>query len=204
MGRATERDLPRIAEIFADAFDESVRHVYGYAARPPAIAEMFRVCLAAEPGGFFVAREESGLAVGYCFAPRRVSRLWGVFFSRGFIWRWAAKLVSGQLGVGLAQVRRLLPDKASFLQTALSHRQGGGARILSVGVSSAAQGRGVGTALLKAALGRFDALGEPEVSLEVRPWNEPAVRLYRRHGFVEIGRTRDTQGEWVVMRRKRP
>lgn len=202
--RPRERDLPGIAQIFADAFVESVRHVYGYAAHPPVIQELFRLCLTAEPGGFFVARAESGRLLGYCFAPRRVSRLWGAFFSRGFAFRWAVKLVAGQLGVGWAQVRRVLPDKASFLKTALTHGQGSGARILSLGVSPAAQGRGVGGALLKAALDRFDELGEPEVQLEVRPWNEPAVRLYRRSGFVETGRTRDTQGEWLVMLRRRP
>ncbi|HHW13901.1 MAG TPA: GNAT family N-acetyltransferase, partial [Firmicutes bacterium] len=57
-------------------------------------------------------------------------------------------------------------------------------------------------ALVAAALARFDRLGVPVVQLEVRPWNDPALHLYTSLGFVETGRTRDTQGEWVVMSRR--
>jgi len=39
----------------------------------------------------------------------------------------------------------------------------------------------------------------PEVRLEVRPWNAPAIALYRNTGWREVGRTRDLEGEWIVM-----
>lgn len=194
-------DLAQVAEVFAEAFADSIRHVYGYAANPPAIVELFRVCLAAEPDALFVARE-NGRVIGYCFAPEKVRRLWGVFFSRGFACRWVAGFFTGRLGVGWVQVRRLLPDKLAFLTTAVRTGLGGDARILSVGVRREAQGRGVGRALVAAALERFDRLGVPVVQLEVRPWNGPALHLYTSLGFVETGRTRDTQGEWVVMSRR--
>jgi ribosomal protein S18 acetylase RimI-like enzyme len=191
-----------VAAVFVEAFTDSVRHVYGRVTNPPAVAEMFRLCLAAEPEGFFVARE-AGRILGYCFAPERVRRLWGVFFAGGFLWRWAGLFFTGRLGVGWAQIRRLLPDKFSFLGTAARTGFGGDARILSLGVSEAARGRGVGRALLEAALARFDRLGVPVVQLEVRPWNDPAVHLYDSLGFVAVGETRDTQGAWQVMSRRR-
>jgi hypothetical protein len=34
----------------------------------------------------------------------------------------------------------------------------------------------------------------------VRPENASAVRVYSATGWLEAGRTRDEQGEWLVMR----
>lgn len=52
------------------------------------------------------------------------------------------------------------------------------------------RGRGIGTALLDAAIECARAAGAHKVALEVWPHNEPALRLYRRRGFVEEGRKR--------------
>ncbi|MGE5553215.1 MAG: N-acetyltransferase family protein [Betaproteobacteria bacterium] len=198
---ATESDLVQVAEVFSEAFEDSIRHVYGRAAQPPAVVELFRLCLAAEREAFLVARDKDRV-IGYCFAPERVRRLWGAFFTRGFAWRWAVGFFTGRLGVGWLHLRRLLPDKFAFLSTAARTGFGGDARILSVGVRRSEQGRGVGRALVEAALERFDRLRVPVVQLEVRPWNAPALHLYQSLGFSETGRTRDTQGEWVIMGRR--
>ena len=56
----------------------------------------------------------------------------------------------------------------------------------TIGVDEAHQGRGVGTALLRALLERADSLDAP-VFLEVRTDNDRAVGLYERHGFTRIG-----------------
>ncbi|HZB51708.1 MAG TPA: GNAT family N-acetyltransferase, partial [Mycobacteriales bacterium] len=56
-----------------------------------------------------------------------------------------------------------------------------------IGVATAAQGRGLGTALLRDLLA---AAGDRRVLLDVRADNEVAQRLYRRHGFVPVGRRR--------------
>jgi RimJ/RimL family protein N-acetyltransferase len=52
------------------------------------------------------------------------------------------------------------------------------------------RGRGIGTALLDAGIEWARAAGAHKVALEVWPHNEPALRLYRRTGFVEEGRKR--------------
>ncbi|MBO0692113.1 MAG: GNAT family N-acetyltransferase [Acidimicrobiaceae bacterium] len=52
------------------------------------------------------------------------------------------------------------------------------------------RGRGIGTALLDAGIEWARAAGAHKVALEVWPHNEPALRLYRRAGFVEEGRKR--------------
>jgi [ribosomal protein S18]-alanine N-acetyltransferase len=61
------------------------------------------------------------------------------------------------------------------------------AHVLTIGVAGAAQGRGLGTVLL---LDLLAAAGDRRVLLDVRADNEGAQRLYRRHGFVPIGRRR--------------
>lgn len=58
--------------------------------------------------------------------------------------------------------------------------------IHTIGVHPGHQGRGIGTALLRALLARADELGAP-VFLEVRTDNDNAIRLYERHGFDRIG-----------------
>ncbi|HVT27362.1 MAG TPA: GNAT family N-acetyltransferase [Lacipirellulaceae bacterium] len=55
--------------------------------------------------------------------------------------------------------------------------------VQNVGVTPAHRGRGIGSALIFAALNGFQQVGLPRVYLEVTAQNEGAVRLYRRLGF---------------------
>ena len=50
------------------------------------------------------------------------------------------------------------------------------------------RGRGVGSALLAAAIDKARANGLHKLALEVFPHNEAAIALYRKFGFVEEGR----------------
>jgi len=50
------------------------------------------------------------------------------------------------------------------------------------------RGRGVGSALVAAAIERARADGFHKLSLDVFPHNEAGIALYRRFGFVEEGR----------------
>lgn len=54
-------------------------------------------------------------------------------------------------------------------------------------VDEAWRGRGVGGALVEAAVDWSRRRGAHKLTLQVWPHNEPARRLYRRHGFVEEG-----------------
>jgi [ribosomal protein S18]-alanine N-acetyltransferase len=60
-------------------------------------------------------------------------------------------------------------------------------------------GRGIGSALILDALGRFRELGAPHVMIEVHPQN-PARRLYERHGFSVVEETeRWSQGLQLIL-----
>lgn len=62
----------------------------------------------------------------------------------------------------------------------VSQRLGG---IQNVGITPRHRGRGLGAALVAAALAGFQQVGLPRAYLEVTCQNETAVRLYRRLGF---------------------
>ena len=63
------------------------------------------------------------------------------------------------------------------------------AHIATIGVTAAAQGRGIGARLLDTLLAEADTRSQV-VLLEVRADHEVAQGLYRRRGFTEIGRRR--------------
>jgi len=60
--------------------------------------------------------------------------------------------------------------------------------ILSIAVAPARQGQGIARHLLERAFGQLAAEGYRTVFLEVEQGNTPALRLYARAGFREIGR----------------
>lgn len=61
-----------------------------------------------------------------------------------------------------------------------THKHGA---IQNIGVTPAHRGRGVGSALIYAALNGFQQVGLPRAYLEVTAQNDGAVRLYKRLGF---------------------
>jgi ribosomal protein S18 acetylase RimI-like enzyme len=70
---------------------------------------------------------------------------------------------------------------------------------LGMAIARPWRGRGVGTALLAAAIERARQDGLHKLALEVFPHNDAAIALYRKFGFVEEGRRvrhyRRTSGE---------
>lgn len=61
------------------------------------------------------------------------------------------------------------------------------AHINNLAVLPALRGRGLGTQLLEAVIVEAAHLGAAVLTLEVRESNTPAVQLYRRAGFKQVG-----------------
>ena len=61
----------------------------------------------------------------------------------------------------------------------------------NVAVSPAYRRRGVADALVLDAVARSREMGLAFLMLEVRAGNEPAIALYRKHGFVDVGRRKN-------------
>ena len=77
------------------------------------------------------------------------------------------------------------------------------AHIATIAVHPDQRGQGIGRALLITALENAIRLGMGQVTLEVREGNLVAQNLYRRFGFVEVGRRaryyRDNQEDALIM-----
>lgn len=63
--------------------------------------------------------------------------------------------------------------------------------LLNLTVKPESQCRGLGGKLLEQLMGQGKARGAETTFLEVRESNHPAIHLYERYGFNEIGRRRD-------------
>jgi ribosomal-protein-alanine N-acetyltransferase len=83
------------------------------------------------------------------------------------------------------------------------------ADVQTIAVAPSAQGRGVGTRLLRALTERAARSGARSLLLEVRADNAPAVALYQREGFerISVRRRYYQPGDvdaWIMRRRPLP
>jgi ribosomal-protein-alanine N-acetyltransferase len=103
---------------------------------------------------------------------------------------WSAPQVLGSFATGIAWAR-LAEAEGAPVGFTLCRRIGPETELLLIGVPPAVRGKGHGSALLAQA-GRDARLGgAATMFLEVREDNMLALALYRRGGFVAVGRRRD-------------
>ena len=194
---AQSDDLPAVGEVFAAGFAHSIEHAGSSHAGARAMADIFGLALAAEPGSLMVA-ERGGQVVGYALGSCDIRRLqWRAFWRGGWA-RVLLRAVTGAYGIRWQTVRTVLGDKLSFLRGArigTEHR----ARMLSLAVHPDHQGQGTGRRLFAAGLRRLETIGCAGIRLEVRPDNAPARHLYECFGFRPCGQYSDSQGQWLIM-----
>lgn len=78
----------------------------------------------------------------------------------------------------------------SMIGFVIGRAMAGEAEILTIAVAADAQRAGVGTALLRAAMGNARRHGARTMYLEVAADNGPAAALYSGAGYIEVGRRR--------------
>lgn len=195
---ARRRDLQGIARVFSLAFEDTLRSIFGRMPPRRVFRDVFSLCYRAEPSGLLVARSGLGVA-GYVFAPSDMGRLYRAATLGGHLWQWLRHWLRGDYGFGWSPLRVLLLDKYAFLRSSLETGPFPAARILSIAVDPAFRGRGLGSALLQAALASLAKRGARRVRLEVRPENAAAVRMYEKAGFRRVGTMVDTRGPWWIM-----
>ena len=80
--------------------------------------------------------------------------------------------------------------------------QSGQGHITTIALDPDWRGHGLGTYLLLVALSRMASSGVQRVTLEMRPSNDVAYQLYRKHGFEVVeyrrGYYRDGEDAWVM------
>ncbi|RJR20816.1 MAG: GNAT family N-acetyltransferase [Desulfobacteraceae bacterium] len=192
-----KEELEQVAEIFAEVFNDSIHFYFSGKLPTQVISLWLLLAQLAEPEALQVAEEDQFIR-GYVFSPSETSGLWRTALSGSFLSHSVKTLIRSNLRLPLSTLRALLSNKMWFWRTNRQH--GSPARILSMGVSTCVRGQGYGRRLLKAGIEYLrHKKGCPVITLEVRPHNIPARRLYESLGFVKIGETRDAQGPWLIM-----
>lgn len=189
------------AEIFHQAFSDEHSSRYREGARPTSFVQIWEFVREIEPRGFLAARD-NGTLVGYAIFVPSLKHVQREAIRQGAVLRWALAALSGGFALRFSSLWRVLLNKIMFVRSGRRFRTSGDAQLLNIAVHPNAQGRGVAKALVRAGLDAMRELNVSEVRLEVRVWNRPAVRLYEETGWSEVGRTRDLEGEWLVMTAK--
>jgi ribosomal-protein-alanine N-acetyltransferase len=129
------------------------------------------------------ARGEPALSEATSRDAAAIAALHAASFRRG----WSEQEVEALLLDRTVIAHRLLIAN-KFIGFIMSRKAADEAEILSVAVNSRQRGRGLAYSLLTLHLRRLAGLGTRTVFLEVDEHNHPALRLYDRAGFQEVGR----------------
>jgi RimJ/RimL family protein N-acetyltransferase len=111
--------------------------------------------------------------------------------------RWRARLES----VALNLVLRVYGEPAGMV-SATAPTSEGTVELISMWVAPTARGRGVGDEAIDRVLTwAHSEFRGTRVALSVKPGNQPARRLYRRHGFTDAGPSPDDPDELLMHHR---
>ncbi|ADL08872.1 GNAT family N-acetyltransferase [Thermosediminibacter oceani] len=191
------KHIEAVVDIFCAAFHKSITF---FTPMSSAVKEAFRDFFAllrdTFDGGFMVAVDGNEV-LGYIVMADDIKKLWLRAIFSGFLFKIFSKAIRGIYGVGLSTIYRVVLNKLCYVRFEATSKPS--AQLLSIAVSPKCQGRGIGQKLLQAGINYLSSLGIRRIKLEVRPDNAPAVRLYEKYGFKPVGRTRDLQGDWLIM-----
>lgn len=134
--------------------------------------------------GAAIILEEGGLA-----EIDAVMRVMEDSFDPSFGEAWTAPQCAGLLPLPAVWLT-LARDGGEVVGFALARAVAGEAELLLLAVARSARGRGVGRRLVERFLADARRRGADDLHLEVRDGN-PAIGLYRRLGFKEVGRRRN-------------
>lgn len=188
-----------IAEVYIAAFPESVRFFFKrkkHSRLLTLLTNSFRFILL-WGGQALLVRNSQNEVIGYCIYSKKpnplMNNLWWTTF--GTTLRMGASLV---VNISPLELMKLAANQLIMITQVKRdwYPPPETGRIVSIAVSPAAQGTGIGTKILAAALDNLDSCS---VYLNVRTQNEAGRRMYEGANFQYYGRTRDLLGEWLMM-----
>ena len=167
---ATVVDLPRIAALHASRISEGFLSSLGI----PFLTRLYRRVLASSDS-FVLVADDDATVVGFTAGVADVGLLYRRFLLRdGLV-----------VGVRVApRLVRSLPRVIETLRYPTVATDLPDAEILAVAVDVGMGGKGIGRALVGAAVERFDQTGIDRVKVVTTRENERALAMYRACGFV--------------------
>lgn len=175
---AERRDVPQIADLLLEGFG----HEYGGVLRRKAGGRRFFERIHSHPGrlaGLIVAVTPDDRPIGLAGLRTRETP----YYATGV----EEQAMLEELGIGTSL---LIDLRASLTEPPPYSPRYNEAYIYSVSVTGAWRGKGVADALLDALHQRARARGKTVALLEVMQTNQPARRLYARHGYTVLRKRR--------------
>jgi [ribosomal protein S18]-alanine N-acetyltransferase len=199
---ACPENMPQVAGLFLESFEDTIVHFFeGGSPSGNALQDFFSFLLKEEPESFWVAvqeEEDDERLVGYIVVVSHLPLLWRRAVLGGYVLKWAKRWMRGEYGVNFKNTCRALKNKFAFWTHSRSFPRYS-SQILSLAVTNKCRGQGLSRQLLDKGMLYLKKLGKIKIKLEVRPWNKAALQLYQSYGFIPVGVTMDSQGEWLVM-----
>lgn len=192
---ATEKDLFTLAEIYTQAFPESVAFYYGK-------NQVKRVQKLMIPSWQILLNSGAKIlcfgepVVGYCCYHVEDHIVAKKSFSLAALRFFYQAFKKGELQISLKEILTLTKSQLLMKRNYNLKLPIPRGRIMSIAILPDYQSEGIGKLLLGKAL--LD-IGNQPVVLEVRPENIKAYRLYKSFGFAEKGQTYDSLGRWLIM-----
>lgn len=198
---ARKEDLPTLADIFEEGFNREIVTTLGQTPRTKLFEDLFSFLIDIL-GEEVIVATVGNKVVGYIIVSHNTSQLFRKFFTRGYWLKWISAWLRGEYGFRWIPLVRLLRDGLIFLRS--KEKEKGiefESRVLCIAVKKEFQGRGVGASLIREGVEILKNKGATAVRLEVRTGNLSARRLYQKSDFREVGKMRDSGGEWIIMER---
>ncbi len=101
---------------------------------------------------------------------------------------WSALQLGGSLAMTGSFARQLLSARSDIAGFTLCRSAGPEIELLLIAVAPSHRGQGLGAMLVQAAIKDAVQRGASDIFLEVRENNLAARSLYRKAGFIEVGR----------------
>jgi ribosomal protein S18 acetylase RimI-like enzyme len=172
---ATVDDAAAAASLHVEQIGEGFLSLLG----PGFLTRLYRR-ITRTPGSFLLVAEVDGRVVGFVAGSGDVGYLYRSFLLRDGVQ--AALGAAGRLAAGWRRVLETLRHASGD-----GVGRGRGTELLAIAVDPAAQGEGIGSALVDAFFAEVDARGDRSAYVVVASHNDRAIRMYGRAGFVPGG-----------------
>ncbi len=192
-------DLPEVAKLYVDGFKHQLHTIFGRHIPEKIFIDFLYRVRKLEKNGFIVACE-NGKIIGFTIMSVNPFKLYAKIFLLSFFPS-VYSLISGRYsGICFHKALKSFLDFVKFSQKSsfADKKYKNAGQVITMVVCESMRGRGIGGNLLHRGLDYLKK-SKNTVKLEVRQDNFPAVHLYKKNGFVEIGIVHSKVGCSLIM-----
>jgi len=196
---AKKIDIPSCASLYIDGFRQQLHSIFGKNICENLFVDFLSFVSRVEKDGFIVACENNNV-VGFSIMTKNPVKFFLKISLLSFfpcIWG----MLSGRYrGINIYKGLSSFFDFLKFFNVSKKagkkYKKAG--QVITMVVSENMRGQGIGGKLLNAGI-EYLKKHTSTVKLEVRADNAPAIHLYKKNGFFELGRVKSKVGTSIIM-----